>query len=102
MGKINMYFSIFEDDFPSLYKDLMKVFQPDMTNFSDKEGNPYFFIDFEKSELHFERDSVSLPENLRYQKFTNVNIEIKIGYPSYISISHNDNYIYKRLEISEL
>lgn len=73
-------FNVYEDVFPNLYKWLMETFKPNMEGFSEREGEPFFNIDFEKNQIAFNRDSFKLPHNLRRQILTTkVVLELQVS-----------------------
>ncbi len=94
-------FSVYEDMFPDLYKWLMETYKQDldMEGFSEREGEPYFSIDFGEKEIAFNRDNYTLPFNRRCQILTkNATLEFRID-TGLITIKTPERKIYsKRLE----
>lgn len=98
-------FSVYEDMFSDLYKWLMETYKQDldMEGFSEREGEPYFSIDFGEKEIAFNRDNYTLPFNRRCQILTkNATLGFKID-TGLITIITDERKVYsKRLELYKL
>lgn len=94
-----IHFCIYEDTFPNLYKWLMETYQPNMDNFSDKEGEPYFYIDFQNNQIIFNRDSFKLSSNVRRQILTTkVVLELQVTTGLFTIVTPERKIYSKKLE----
>lgn len=94
-----IHFCVYEDTFPNLYKWLMETYQPNMDNFSDKEGEPYFYIDFQDNQIIFNRDSFKLPSNVRRQILTTkVVLELQVTTGLFTIVTPERKIYSKKLE----
>lgn len=92
-------FSVYEDTFPDLYKWLMETYNPNMEGFSEREGEPYFYINFQENQIIFNRDSFKLPSNVRRQILTTkVVLELQITTGLFTIVTPERKIYSKKLE----
>jgi hypothetical protein len=70
-----------------------------MDNFSDREGESYFYIDFQENQIVFNRDSYKLPVNIRRQVLvTNVVLELQVATGLFTIVTPERKIYSKKLE----
>lgn len=70
-----------------------------MIHFSDKEGEPYFYIDFQNNQIIFNWDSFKLPSNVRRQILTTkVVLELQVTTGLFTIVTPERKIYSKKLE----
>lgn len=94
-----IHFCVYEDTFSDLYKWLIETFKSNIEGFSEREGEPHFYIDFQDNQITFSRDSFKLPDNVRTQILaTKVVLELQVTTGLFTIVTPERKIYSKKLE----